>query len=189
MDAFLAFDDLQSTAQHIELLDRKLEKLSRARTDAWAQMLTAAARMYRFGQIDEADLIRLYDSMKASHGPGFSRVWDEHMPILAKRVKWCRMDIPNGPVGSWLGEAPLRVGEPAPPRGIAVVYVLFDCGNEPVYVGSTDDFRTRLRVHLSEKPGVCRWAAYPCRDREHAYEVEDRVLKECKPRMNKKASR
>ena len=189
MDAFLTVEELRATAQHIELLDRKLEKLARARADSWSQMLTRAAQMFRASEIDERELIRLYNAMKGSFGSGFSRVWDQHMPIPANRVKWCRRDTPNGPMGSWVGEIPLAATDPAPPYGASVVYVLFDGLNDPVYVGSTEAFRTRLGAHQKEKPDACRWAAYPCRDRDHAYEVEDRLLKQHKPRMNKRAAR
>lgn len=189
MDAFLALDDLQATARHIQLLDRKLETLTNARADSWSQMLAAAARLFRAGQMDRAALIELHASMKHSYGPGFSRVWDEHMPIPSNRVLWFRMDVPNGPMGSFIGTIPIGSANPCPPGGMAVVYVLFDAANEPIYVGSTDAFRDRLRVHRKEKPEARQWTAYPCRDRKHAYDVEDRLLKEHKPRMNKRAAR
>lgn len=83
----------------------------------------------------------------------------------------------------------LGVMEPAPPVGVSVVYVLFDVWNEPAYVGSTQDFRVRLAVHRKEKPGLLTWTAFPCADREAAYVLENRLLKEYKPHLNKKASR
>lgn len=189
MEAFLEHDSLRATAQHIGLLDAKIEKLSRARSDSWAQLLTAAARLYAAGETDEFDLVALYDSMKTSYGAGFSVVWDQHLPVEAGRMQFIRMSAPNGPMGSWAGEVPLGPRDPAPPTGIAVVYVLFDAANDPIYVGSTGKFRQRLSSHRKEKSGIRRWAAYRCRSREHAYELEDQLLKQHKPRMNRKASR
>jgi predicted GIY-YIG superfamily endonuclease len=68
------------------------------------------------------------------------------------------------------------------------VYVLFDAAGEPCYIGSTQNFRERARVH---RTGIAyeRWVAYPCTDREAAYELETRLLKEHKPYRNKKRGR
>lgn len=188
MEAFLELEELHATARHIELVSAKLEKLTRAHADSWSQVLTAAARMYNNEQLTEAHLVRFFDDMKANYGPGFTAVWNAHMPIPASRVPWCRRDVPNGPLGSWVGEIPVGEG-PCPPAGVAVVYVLFDGANEPVYVGSTDDFRGRMGQHRKSKPEAVRWTAYRCRDREHAYEVEVQLLRQHMPRMNKRAGR
>lgn len=189
MEAFLDVNELQATARHIELIDAKIEKLSSLRAESWTQLLTAAHRMYRSRRFTEADLLRLFDSMKASYGPGFTAVWNEHMPIQANRMPRWRIDLPNGPGESWLGEIPIGSNSPSPPFGVAVVYVLFDGANEPVYVGSTDAFRARISSHRREKPEARRWTAHRCRDREHAFQVEDRLLREHMPRMNKRRGR
>ena len=72
---------------------------------------------------------------------------------------------------------------------MSVVYVLYGETNEPVYLGSTANLRNRLSVH---NLGNIPWSAYmavQCRDREDAYEVEERLLRSRMPPMNKKASR
>lgn len=189
MESFLDLPALAATAQHIDLLDNKIEKLMRARTDSWAQLLTAAARMYRAGELGEDELFQLHNRMRESFGPGFSAVWDQNMPITARRIRQASLNSPNGPNGSWQGWLPIGEGRPAPPTGMSVVYVLFDAANVPIYVGSTHSFRTRVKAHRREKPEAHSWTAYRCRDREHAYQLEEQLLAEHKPRLNKKSSR
>ncbi|MBL1120211.1 GIY-YIG nuclease family protein [Streptomyces sp. 110] len=72
---------------------------------------------------------------------------------------------------------------------MGVVYALFDARNDPCYLGSTDQFRTRIGKHVKDGKVFTSWQAYPCPDREAAYVLEDRLLKERLPSLNKKASR
>jgi predicted GIY-YIG superfamily endonuclease len=191
MDAFLANDAFHATAHHIGLLDSKIDRLTRLRAAAWDQMLSSAARMFKADEIDFFDLVDLYDSMRTGYGPGFSVAWDRNMPvqIQSRLIRMRIMNVPNGPNGTWVGEMSLPDGTSTPSPGVSVVYVLFDEQNDPVYVGSTENLRTRLRFHAWDKPETRRWTAHPCRDREHAYQLEVQLLKQHKPRMNKRAGR
>lgn len=67
--------------------------------------------------------------------------------------------------------------------------MLFDEANVPCYVGSTKRLSDRLRQHKKDGKPFVRWQAHPCRDRDHAYELEVRLLEQHLPYLNKKASR
>lgn len=192
MKTYLGHADLRATAQHITFIQKKLDQMREAKDNAWRQILTAAARGYAEEPISLDDLQSLHTEMKFCYGSGFVKVWDECMPIASASLRHVitrvRQNPPNGPMGSWMGLVHAS-GESKPWRGIAVVYVLFDAANVPIYVGSTGNFPSRLNTHRNEKPEAIRWTAYKCRDREHAYEVEDRLLREHKPAMNVRAGR
>jgi predicted GIY-YIG superfamily endonuclease len=202
LDELLRLPDLAATAQHIEMLNRKINRLQDARVDAWRQTLSVIGHMYSDGRLDDEDLYRLLYVMADSYGAGFTSLWDQSAPIEAKYVIGrartreaqeiaLERNKPNGPHGTWVGHLPLPYDPPAPVaiKGIAVVYVLYDIFGEPVYHGSTDNLRTRLRSHEKTKPEAVCWVASRCEDRERAYQVEVANLLQHLPRLNKKASR
>lgn len=84
------------------------------------------------------------------------------------------------------GPAQLAADDARPPTGQAVAYVLYD-GLEPVYIGSTGHFSARLARHRRDKT-FDRWTAYPCADREAAYLLEDQLLAERFPPLNRRRS-
>lgn len=202
LGAFLRHTDLEATAAHIVGVQRKIERLEQVKRDSWAQLLMAVKRAYD-EYLDEEDLCHFLEDMKLSYGPGFGTFWDQNMPrelsysrvrhAAAKQRHWRKKyeaNQPNGPAaGTWVGTFPIESDQPMPMWGEAVVYVLFDLNNDPCYVGSTETFTTRLRTHQREKLGLARWMAYRCADREDAYRLEDKLLKEHKPHMNKKRGR
>lgn len=192
MPIFRSFEALAATAGHIETVQATLDRLTSVKLDAWEQLLASAARLYRAGEISPEQLLDLHNEMRDSFGTGYSKVWNAIAPIphnkLAHVVERRRRDKPNGPLGSWFGTFPLFT-QPTPPEGVCVVYVLFDDTNEPVYVGSTQNFRLRMADHRANKPRLASWTAYPCRDREHAYQLEVELLRQHKPRMNRKRGR
>lgn len=179
---------MSSTLQHIRLIQEKEARLADARRDALAQVLHRIGSDYRTGQLTRAQLCMALDEIRGLEMSGRMNMWDEIVGESWKRLAQYRKQLPNGPEGSWVGDYPFHPQTVAPISGIAVVYVLFDDTNEPCYVGSTDKFRTRLNNHSRDKQFV-RWQAHPCHDREHAYRLEDRLLKRHKPRLNRKASR
>jgi hypothetical protein len=180
-----------ATMQHLALLQRKEERLRQARIDAEEQLLHALAAAYRAGQVSPGEMSRAYAEFKAVAAVGFSTRWDAALPedASAARARWIGRGQPSTPQGTWDGVFPLGFQDPAPPHGVSVVYVLFDPVNVPCYVGSTKDFRGRLKRHGKEGKDFSRWTAHPCQDRAHAYELEDRLLKEHKPYLNKKRGR
>ncbi|MYZ37497.1 MULTISPECIES: GIY-YIG nuclease family protein [unclassified Streptomyces] len=180
---------LDATLQHIHLIQEKEARLANARRGTLEQALHQIGTHYRTGQLTEVQLCSALAAVRASKQPGAMNAWDEIVGAPWKRVAQRAKQLPNGPEGSWVGEYPIPTGNPAPLSGSAVVYVLFDDGNEPCYVGSTHTFRARLRRHTKDGKHFVRWQAHPCRDREHAYLIEDRLLRQHKPYLNQKASR
>lgn len=198
MAAFMRHEALRDTAQHIAVLQRKIDQLLARRDEAWAQLLAATLREYD-ECLTEVDLADMLADMKASYGNGFGAFWNAHMPdrISWQRVRsaaeqqrqWSEQYDENVRLGFWSGAIPLTGGYPVPRRGVSVVYVLFDMNNRPCYVGSTDDFKRRLKQHCREKADLARWMAYVCPTRDDAYQLEVKLLNEHKPYMNKKRGR
>lgn len=193
MESFLAFDGLAATAGHIDLIQSKLEKLQDARDDSWAQLLTMVARKYRAEEINSTQLQQFYRDMRESYGPGWTRVWNAHMPVTGNRLAHVaardRRIAEQRKTPSWSGVFPINDQE-APLAGISVVYVLFDKAGVPAYIGSTATFRERMKAHRSIRPKLfVRWIAYRCDDREAAYELEVRLLRENLPYLNRKVGR
>lgn len=178
-----------STLQHIENLYDRAEMLTERRLDAEEQMLHRASAAFRTGRLDAVGLYEIYEQYKALQIPGRMARWNAVMPIkwqqMHNAVRW----QPNEMTGTWSGTWPLSDRDHRPAPRVSVVYVLFDAHNEPIYVGSTADFRIRLKAHAKDGKPFVRWQAYPSADREAAYLLEDRLLRERKPRLNRKASR
>lgn len=176
-----------ATLQHIGLLKRKQERLLAAQLDAEAQFLHSVAAAYAAGELDMGALADAYQEYRAVAGTGFRTRWNDAVPVSAATLREWPSAAPNGPAGSWEGTYPIE-GGPAPRHGVCVAYVLFDDANEPCYVGSTSNFRNRLGNHRRDGKAFVRWAAFPCTDRTAAYALEDRLLKEHKPYLNKRAA-
>lgn len=178
-----------STLQHVALMREREERIAAARHEAERQMLHRLGVAHRNGEIDDAQLFEAYKDYKALGLVGRMRRWDEHIDIPFKRMQHLRSSFPNGPEGTWVGAWPVLEGAPRPRPGISVVYVLFGADNEPCYVGSTGNFVNRMRDHCRDGKQFVRWQAYRCRDREHAYELEGRLLRERKPYLNQRVGR
>lgn len=180
---------LAATLQHVELIHQRERKLTAAREAALDQLSHRIGAAVRSGEIDDAQLVAIWEQIRDSAVPGRQKFWDKNVPTKWLRLKYRKNQIPNGPEGTWVGENPCVPTDPAPGVGVSVVYVLFDDQNEPCYVGSTGNFRPRLKAHIQSGKQFVRWQAHPCRDREHAYELEVRLLGERKPRLNRRVGR
>lgn len=189
-------DDYTATLQHVGLIKAKRDKLETAQREAEQQLLHRVALDYRAGRIDIGDLAELQEAFRtASADRGFSTRWNAIVPETWVAVTgharregrgWFK---PNGPGGTYVGPYPCPHTVPHPRLGTSVVYVLFDWQNIPCYVGSTGQLRIRMKSHEREGKRFTSWQAYLCEDRELAYELEHRLLREHKPYLNKKASR
>lgn len=181
----------ESTVQHILLMYAKVEKLNRARGEAQEQLIHRLADDYRNGRITAADVYAARVALQGATVPGFKASWDAAMPheLHYSRIVWTAVRYAPDTDGNWRGEYPFTDASRTPTFGVSVVYVLFDEGNRPCYVGSTGRFRVRLSAHARDGKEFVRWLAYPCKDRNHAYELEDRLLREHKPYLNRRASR
>lgn len=180
-----------ATEQHIRFLAEKQRRLAEAQIEAEKQLIQAVARETKQRAVPWQELLDLYLRLKEFRQPGFQKRWDAQLPTLLAikgSIKWLEERGEPG-AESWVGSYPFPAGEPRPGSGICVVYVLFDHGNQPCYVGSTSAFRERLWGHRTDGKNFVRWQAHRCRDREHAYEVETQFLQQYKPYLNKRASR
>lgn len=177
-----------ATLQHIGLLRRKQERLLETQIAAEEQFLHSVAAAHAAGELDTHGLAEAYQEYRLAAAAGFQKRWDAAIPVSAATLREWPSAVPNGPSGSWEGTYPIN-GGPAPRPGVCVVYVLFDLANQPCYVGSTSGFRVRLGDHRRDGKSFVRWTAFPCTDREAAYQLEDRLLAEHQPYLNKKRGR
>jgi len=178
-----------ATLQHVALLKEREERLEAARHDAENQMLHRVGLAYHAGEIDEVQLKAVYDAYNAVGTQGRSSRWNEHIKLAWAKVRHAVRIAPNGPEETWIGSYPCDRYDPAPMGGVSVVYVLFDDTNTPCYVGSSAKFRQRLKDHAKAGKRFVRWQAHRCRDREHAYALEGRLLREHKPYLNRRTGR
>jgi len=178
-----------ATLQHIEKLHTRARTLDALRLDAEEQLLHRIGAAYDAGQISDAELIEIYERYKLLRLVGRTQRWNEAISVTWRHMPNLWRWEPNGPAGTWVGSYPIGEKDPTPPPGSFIVYVLFDATNEPIYVGSTGDFRVRLKQHHKKQKPFVYWQAYAVEDRESAYQLEERLLRERLPRMNKRARR
>lgn len=175
--------------QHIDLIRSKEARLEQARTDSLHQVLHRIGTEYSTGGLTHAELCAALAAVRAQNIRGAMSAWDEIVGVSWKRTLQLAKQLPNGPEGSWVGEYPFHPATVAPIAGVPVVYVLFDEANEPCYVGSTHGFRPRMTAHHKSGKRFVRWQAHPCRDREHAYEIEEQLLAQHMPYLNRRRGR
>lgn len=194
MESFLQFEELRDTAAHINIIQAKLYRLEQAKRDSWEQLLTAAARMHRRGDLTSAQLLAFQRDMRASYGPGLAAVWNRNISIPLNKLRHVvaheeRIAEERNRT-HWHGSWPVDGRDPVPSAGMPVVYVLLDGDGVPAYIGSTDFFRSRMKSHNRNHPGVFdRWVLYVCDDREAAYDLEVQLLRQKLPYLNKRAGR
>lgn len=187
----ISIEGYAATLQHLELLRGKRDALQARQAGAESQHLKRIGDAYTAGTIDLDDLVVAYFEYKAVSDPGYSTRWNAAVPVTAARVQARIRSLayraPSGPHGTWEGPYPFG-GETTPGSGTSVVYVLFDYSNVPCYVGSTKHFRGRMNRHAKEGKQFCWWNAFPSANRAEAYAIEDRLLHEHKPYLNKRAA-
>lgn len=194
----------KATLDHIAVIDRKIDELREKKLDAEEAFLCRAQTLYMEGLFTASDLLSLAETWAPCYfEPDWEDRWEQAgLPspatlrdIWAESIKYTA----NGPHGSWTNydsswqeTLPDWVSytpsddNPMPPRGQNVVYILYDGSSTPCYVGSSGDFPARLKWHLKDRKPVVVWIAYPCETREAAYALEDRLLKQHMPYLNKK---
>lgn len=180
-------ESIRVSIQHIALIEQRERKLQSAREEAQQQVMHRIGTAHRNGEINDHQLCDLFDIFKATNTPNRSLIWNANVDIPWSAMRYLRDHLPNGPEGTWIGGWPSA--GPVPRPGVPVVYVLYGPDCEPAYVGSTSSFRSRLNSHERDGKHFITWQAYRCRDREHAYQLEGRLLKEHMPRLNRKRGR
>lgn len=184
-------DGIQASQEHITKLSEKIDELFWRQLEAEGQVFHRLKCLYQDGSASIVDMLDAYQ-MWASQvcAEGWHERWadaglpseDELHSLFVAGLKHQRNE-PYGWSGDW---KKATAASPMPPRGQSVVYILYDASNDPCYVGSTGDFAKRLADHRRGGKAFIRWAAYPCTDRAAAYLLEDRLLKENMPYLNKK---
>lgn len=188
-----ALTSAHATLQHIENLHARAQKLEALRIEAEEQLVQRVGSAYRAGKLTRSDLAIIQDRYQQLALVGRSKRWDAAIPVgwgdLSYDARMGREHAPNGPEGTWIGSWPFAAEDRFPRPRTAVLYVLFNAANEPIYVGSTGKLRARLKAHARDGKPFVAWRASPAVDREAAYQIEDRALKERMPPMNKKRGR
>lgn len=201
-------EELAASVQHLDLLGQSISRvedrlatLKQARAQTLAQIAQASKRISRERGWDSAAMLALYESL---NGPGFFSAWKAaglpHPQRLRHNVETADRHRPNDPAsGGWVGEWEVRdeswgsvgriVNGSYPRRGVPVVYVLYGADASPVYCGSSKNFDTRLAAHHRDGKVFAAWRAVPCADRAQAYALEDRLLKQSCPPLNRRAGR
>jgi hypothetical protein len=84
--------------------------------------------------------------------------------------------------GTWAGSWPMNFETNYPAKGQPVVYFLRIDG-DVAYIGSTDDFRQRLKFHARTKEWTA-WNAVHCESRGLAYDLEAEMILKYAPPLN-----
>lgn len=186
---------LQATHEHIFLLNRKRAMLRASQIEAEEQFLYRVGQLHADRELTEVDLAYVYRAFAYIAVPGFLRRWQAAIPVPAGRMQYILRHLatedrhaPNMPDGTWRGTWPLN-GGPVSAYDICVVYVLYDEANVPCYVGSSLDLKARLKWHAEDGKSFAWWTAFACADREAAYQLEEKLLAEHQPYLNKKRYR
>jgi hypothetical protein len=183
--------DLTSTLDQLKAVDERRRYLTERQHVMIAQVAHRAGLRWRAGSMPREEVLAFYSQLRDVSAVGFMKAWeDAGLPSarsLRERMRYEALTQPSEPDGSWAGSQP--IGEQRrPPARQAVVYLLYD-GAEPIYLGSTDRFVTRISTHRRDGKQFTSWHAWPCRDREHAYEREVEMLRQSLPRLNQRAGR
>lgn len=177
-------DSIRSSIDHVSRTNERMDRLAIARDGAVEQVIHRIAQEYAAGALTTTDLLAVRDQLIGSRGR-WNTCWNKAGLPSRAMLNSILANSPNGPSGSWYGtEAYPTADDPMPPNGVSVVYVLYDAANLPCYVGSTENFRSRLRSHTRDGKPVKYWTAFPCPDRESAYRLEYDLLGTHKPYLN-----
>lgn len=184
----------EATISHLALIHRKIATLEAARIEAETQLFYRMAQDIKDGLLVEGDLIDAYLEIKAAMPLTFAKRWDAYMPLstntIANRARVAVKYEKNSPGGrAWVGTRPVLSDAHTPRPGIAVIYVLYGEDNEPLYLGSSGNFRARISAHQRGPMPWVRYMATPCSDREAAYQLEEHYLRTRKPPMNRRTGR
>lgn len=154
--------------------------------EAEEQVAYRAGLDHRNGTLSLEQLSVIYNRIRGCKLVGFSKRWNANAGVKSVHLYRDPRFECNAGKGVWRGSSPLGLKDQAPRKGVFIVYILFDHDANPCYVGSTGDFRTRLKAHRRDKP-VRWWTAYECPDRQGAYAMEKRLLQEHMPYLNRRA--
>ena len=186
-------ESIEASLDHIARIGVRIQQLQGIQTQAVDQVTHRISVEIGGGDLDGPTILSYYERLReaCSNTPGWYKKWRFAGLGSPGRLKadaglyqcW----QPNFPDGSW-GQTSPYPGDAYPAHGVSVVYVLYSASGDPVYVGSSSNFRLRLTEHRREKE-FAAWRAWPCRDREDAYRREEQMLRDVLPPLNRKAGR
>jgi predicted GIY-YIG superfamily endonuclease len=192
----IARGGLEATYQHISLLRRKQDLLRASQIAAEEQFLCRIGQLYETRKISEVELAFMYRAYAQFAVSGFLKRWQANISVHPGRIQYILRDLetterhaPNMADGTWRGSWPLDRADRIPMYKTCVVYVLYDPADEPCYVGSTQNLKARLKDHHKDGKPFLRWTASACPDREAAFQLEEKLLAEHKPYLNRKTYR
>jgi hypothetical protein len=170
-------EPLRASAQHIELLQDKRRRLTCALVCAELQFLAALRRECLDGEMTWPELGDAYRLLPAGRMPGLRVRWMDAVAVSPESVILnARREAAGGADGVWRGHRPLRRGEYYPPIGQRVVYVLFDAGQHPVCVRSTNCCAQRFADHRAQGKRWSSWTAQAV-DSAEASQVQARLMR------------
>lgn len=182
---------LDAAVGHVRAAQEARAAATEALVAAEHAFLTDLAEQHREGAVSWAQLDAAYQlvAFNGDAAPGATTRWAELVGTpragMQRRV---REEAATRNGGEWSGHWPRQRGESCPPNEQPVAYLLYDSANVPVYVGSTVNLAPRLGQHTTDKV-FTQWVAYRCATRDEAYDLEDRFLRQFKPRYNIRGAR
>jgi hypothetical protein len=160
---------LQSSAQHIGLIQDKRRRLAAALMGAELQFLVVLRREYEAGDVTWAQMRDAYRMLSAGKLRGLQSRWMDAISVGPKKVNANAKLEAAGAGRVWREHWPLerrgRYVETYPPSGQRVVYVLLDVDKRPLLRGSTDECRRRFATHDAHGLRWSSWTALGCGDR------------------------
>lgn len=195
----MTFD--RSSIEHLTRAGKRIETLRTTIRDTEEQIAHRMGVAVRFGTMSYDEACQVIAEVKRYLEPGWMKRWEEHSGLPIAKMNHAisadgRLDprFERNETWGWSGTYshdgyPSKTSFPRPAKGVSVVYILFAGDGTPLYVGSTHVFAERVKRHYIDGKPVKFWQAYLCSDREAAYQMEDRLLKEHMPVMNRKAGR
>lgn len=135
--------------------------------------------------LEDADLLDAAKGLKILHGSGYSTRL-KTAGFKSSTIQSLEAEVrakSNDGEGRWCGTWPLGAEDKRPASGTWIVYQLLD-GDSLLYIGSTGDFRTRLKAHEREK-SFNSWRASRCDNEAHCRALETVLIDRYRPLLNR----
>jgi hypothetical protein len=158
-----------------------------ALVSAESRFLAVLRRGNQGGEMTWVQLRDAYRLLSAARMPGLRSRWMDAVAVSPESVILnARREAAGGADGVWRGHRPMRRGEYYPPIGQRVVYVLFDAGQHPVCVRSTNCCAQRFADHRAQGKCWSSWTAQAVGSAE-ASQVQARFMRRYQTSLNRRA--
>lgn len=197
----------RSTIEHMLRIGNRMETLRETLFDCEEQVMHRLGVEYRAGIVGQSEVGDILHEVRHLLAPGWMKRCEVALGFPVRKLMSSRAQktaneamYGQNEAWGWSGSCSMEwtddgrplertVSWPRPMKGVSVVYLLHSVFGDPLYVGSTHDFSARIKSHLLDGKPAAFWSAYLCANREEAYVLEDRLLKENMPTMNKRRGR